>query len=382
MSNFEAFAANAAFTLGQVIFEVPTGIVADTWGRRTSFLLGAVTLLISTLLYLLMWQIQAPFWQWAGASILLGLGFTFFSGATEAWLVDALKFTGYKGDMDGVFAKGQITGGVAMLTGSIAGGVVAQLSNLGVPFLLRAGVLGATLVAAALFMKDLGFEPEKNVKAVRQVKNLFNASIDQGLRRSPVRWLMLAAPFSMGAGIYAFYAMQPYLLELYGDPEAYSVAGLAAAVVAAAQIAGGLLVEKVRQMFKYRTSILITGVVASVIVLSLIGLLNNFWVVVGLLVVWAMIFTLTMPVRQAYLNSIIPSKQRATVLSFDALMSSSGGVIAQPALGRAADVYSYGASYLLAGAVQLGALPFLVFAKRERTEADKIPKIDKRVKKS
>ena len=67
-----------------VLFEVPTGVVADTRGRRFSFMLGAVTLLVSTLLYLLMVQIEAPFVGWALASILLGLGFAFFSGATEA----------------------------------------------------------------------------------------------------------------------------------------------------------------------------------------------------------------------------------------------------------------------------------------------------------
>src|SRR5512145_2697497 len=81
LNNVEAFAANAFFTAGMVIFEVPTGVVADTWGRRTSYLLGAATLLLSTLLYLAMWQTQAPLWGWAIASILLGLGFTFFSGA-------------------------------------------------------------------------------------------------------------------------------------------------------------------------------------------------------------------------------------------------------------------------------------------------------------
>ena len=55
---------------------------------------------------------------------------------------------------------------------------------------------------------------------------------------------MLAAPFTFGVGIYAFYALQPYLLELYGDPTAYSVAGLAAAIVAGAQIVGGLIVHE------------------------------------------------------------------------------------------------------------------------------------------
>jgi len=129
LSNTEAFAANAAYTVGQVIFEVPTGVVADTRGRRLSFLLGAATLLVSTLLYLLMWNMAAPFWAWAVVSALLGLGFTFFSGATEAWLVDALNAAGYTGDLEPVFGRAQVATGAAMLTGSVAGGVIAQATK-------------------------------------------------------------------------------------------------------------------------------------------------------------------------------------------------------------------------------------------------------------
>jgi MFS family permease len=84
LSNTEAFAANAFFTAGLVLFEVPTGAIADTRGRRASYLLGTLTLAASTILYLLMWQTSGPFWAWAGSSILLGLGFSFFSGAVEA----------------------------------------------------------------------------------------------------------------------------------------------------------------------------------------------------------------------------------------------------------------------------------------------------------
>src|ERR671910_1287765 len=87
LSNLEAFAANAFFTAGMVIFEVPTGITADTIGRRASYLLGTVTLAVTTLLYVLLWRMEAPFWQWAIVSMLLGLGFTLFSGAVEAWLL-------------------------------------------------------------------------------------------------------------------------------------------------------------------------------------------------------------------------------------------------------------------------------------------------------
>lgn len=56
LSNAQAFAANAFFTAGLVLFEVPTGVIADMRGRRMSYLLGTVTLTISTLLYLLMWR--------------------------------------------------------------------------------------------------------------------------------------------------------------------------------------------------------------------------------------------------------------------------------------------------------------------------------------
>src|SRR5258708_33198706 len=61
LTNFQAFAANAFFTLGQVLFEIPTGVVADTWGRRVSYLLGCITLMLSTLLYLFMREIHGPF---------------------------------------------------------------------------------------------------------------------------------------------------------------------------------------------------------------------------------------------------------------------------------------------------------------------------------
>src|SRR6185436_19052501 len=120
LSNAAAFAANAFFTAGEVIFEVPTGVVADTWGRRASYLLGAGTLFLSTLLYLAMWKLRAPMLGWAVASMLLGLGFTFFSGATEAWLVDALAATGRSKDLEAVLARAQTVTGAAMLIGSVA----------------------------------------------------------------------------------------------------------------------------------------------------------------------------------------------------------------------------------------------------------------------
>jgi MFS family permease len=372
LSNTEAFAANAFFTLGQVIFEVPTGVVADTRGRRFSFMLGAATLLVSTLLYLVMWNLHAPLWGWAIASILLGLGFTFFSGATEAWLVDALASTGFTGTLESVFGRAQVVSGGAMLVGSVAGGVIAQVTNLGVPYIVRAGMLGVTLVVAWWLMHDLGFTPERGANPIAAVRTVISGAVDGGLRNRPVRWLMLAAPFTVGVGFYAFYAFQPYLLELYGDPTAYGIAGLAAAIVAGAQILGGLTVAYVRRLFKRRTDALILGGLLTVVLMALIGLTTSFVIALVLMTIWCLVFAMTSPLRQAFINGLIPSQQRATVLSFDALIGSSGGVVAQPALGRTADVFGYGTSYVVAAAIQLLAVPFAVLARRENAPSDPI----------
>ena len=376
LSNTEAFAANAFFTAGQVIFEIPTGVIADTKGRRISYLFGAMTLLVSTLMYLFMWQTSAPFWGWAAASAAIGLGFTFFSGAVEAWLVDALNFHDFDGDLETVFAKGQSVAGVAMLVGSVAGGFIAQLTNLGVPYVIRAMMLLITFAAAFFLMRDAGFTPTKSVGPIREARRLLRASIDSGLRNPPVRWVMIAAPFSMGVGIFAFYAMQPYLLELYGDDQAFGIAGLAAAILAGAQIVGGLMVSVVRRLFARRTHALIAGAVISTLALVSIGWTDSFWMAIALLVIWALTFSATAPLRQAYINGLITSDQRATVLSFDALMGSAGGVAAQPALGRIADVWSYSTSYATAALIQAVALPFLVLARREGADSDLITTAD------
>jgi MFS family permease len=372
LTNLEAFAANAFFTAGMVIFEVPTGIVADTIGRRTSYLLGTLTLAGASLLYVMLWQIEAPFWAWAAVSLALGLGFTFFSGAVEAWLVDALTATGYTGNLETVFGRGQIVTGAGMLGGSVAGGFLAQQVSLGFPFVLRGLILIVMFAAAFRLMRDVGFTPEKSGRPLAEMRKIASNSIDYGWRVPAVKWLMVEALFTGGVGIYAFYALQPYLLELYGDPHAYQIAGLAAAIVAGAQILGGIAAPRIRGRFERRTSALLVMAVASVISLVLIGTLRSFWPVIGATVLWGLLFAATMPIRQTYINGMIPSRQRATILSFDSMMASTGGVWAQPVLGRAADVWGYAGSYLLSAGIAAFAVPCLALSRRQNNPADTV----------
>jgi hypothetical protein len=76
-------------------------------------------------------------------------------------------------------------------------------------------------------------------------------------------------------------------------------------------------------------------------------------------------------VRQAFINGLIPSEERATVLSSDNLLSSSGGVV-QPVLGRVADVWGYPASYVAGAVVAWLAIPFIVLARRAGARSDAV----------
>jgi MFS family permease len=371
LSNFEAFAANAFYTAGMMLFEIPTGIVADSRGRRISFLWGTVTLAVATALYVLLWQLDSPFVWWAIVSVLLGLGFTFFSGATEAWLVDALTATKFDGMLEGVFARGQVVGGIFMLLGSVAGGYIAQLTNLGVPYVLRAAILVVMFVVALLLMRDIGFTPERGKSVGAEIKTIASSSVQYGLKVPAIRATMLSGFFLGGIGVYVFYALQPYLLQLWGDPEAYGIAGLVAAIVAGATIVGGLITPLIRRWFTRRTSVLIVMTAISVAFLAGVGLVASFWLVLVFIVLSSLADAAAEPVRRAYLNGMIPSQQRATILSFDSLVNSAGGIVAQPALGRVADVYSYRISYLWAAIGSALALPFLIRARAANAPADR-----------
>jgi MFS family permease len=370
LSNVEAFAANAIYTLGLVLFEIPTGMVADTWGRRTSYLLGAAIQLVGNLMYVWMWYAHAPFWGWGIASLLLGCGYTFFSGALEAWLVDALKHAGYRDELDPIFARNQIVTGVAMLVGTVAGGFIAQWAALGTPYLVRAGLQLVSFVVAFVVMKDIGFEPDRSTGLLAHVKTLAGAGWTYGIKNRPVRWVMLAAPFYMGTGIYGFYAAQPYLLDLFGDHQAIGIAGIAAAGIAATQVAGGFAAPAIRRRIRRRTHVLLASAALTTASLVLMGLIQHFAVVVALLIVWAVSFAVNTPIRQAYINALIPSRERATVLSFDSMVNSTGGVVFQPILGRVADTAGYAASYIVSGAIALFSLPFLFLARKENVHAD------------
>jgi MFS family permease len=133
---------------------------------------------------------------------------------------------------------------------------------------------------------------------------------------------------------------------------------------------GGVLAARIRGLFRHRVSALIAMAGGSAITIGAIGLAESFWAVIGLTVVWGLLFSASMPIRQAFLNDMIPSRQRATILSFDSLMSSAGGVWGQPVLGRAADAWGYAPSYAMSAGIAALGLPFLALSRRRAVRGE------------
>jgi MFS family permease len=367
---FEVFIANAAFTAGMVLFEIPTGVLADTAGRRASFLLSTLVIAAGTLLYVALAAAEAGLVAFCLASVLLGLGFTFYSGAVEAWLVDALKVSGYEADLDHVFARGAMVSGAAMLVGAVGGGVLGSI-DLAWPYVVRAVLLVLLFVLAFRSMHDIGFvhRPLVARELPAQMSRVAKESITYGWKRQSVRLLIITSIIQGSVLAWAFYAWQPYLLGLLED-DAVWMAGVVAALIALSAIVGNSIVEFFTRFCGHRTTMLIAASGVMGVGAIGVGVADEFWLALAALLTVTTALGVQGPVRQAYLHKSIPSEQRATVVSFDSMLGSAGGVGGQVGLGVVSRSVSISAGYVSTGVVLLAAVPVYGALRRIKEPTD------------
>jgi len=368
---FHVMLVNAAFSFAEFVFEVPTGVVADTLGRRVSLLFCLITLLGATLAYVALPAVGLGFWSFVIVSIALGLGFTFWSGAAEAWLVDALKHAGYDQPIEGVFAKAQIAFGVAMLIGTTAGGLLGQI-DLRVPYVVRAVLLVPLILIAWTQIQEPGWKRRKLTFATlpAEMKAVFVGGVKHGLRHPVVRPLIFAAAVANTFMMYGFYSWQRYFLDLLGK-ELVWVNGVVAAMVGLASIVGNLAMGKISTIIRTRTGVLIACVAVRTITIMLCGLAPSFSIAVTLYLISNFANGVAMPIRQGLINHHIPSDQRATILSVDSLFSELGSGIGQTGWGYLARRSGIGHSWVAAGAFLVLGIPLLALARRADPESDR-----------
>ncbi len=365
---FGVMVANAAFAAGQVLFEVPTGVVADTVGRRASYLMCIAILFVATLLYVVLGAIQAGLPAFVLASVLLGLGYTFFSGAVEAWMVDALGSKGYQGKVDVVFSRGGMAQGAAMLLGAVLGGFLGQV-DLALPYVARAALLVPAGLLGVFLMHDLGFTPRpfRLSRLGEETRTVATAGVKYGLQNRVVRPLMIAGLLQGAFFMYGFYSWQVYFLDLLGRNLVW-VNGVIAALVGLTGIAGAALVGPLSRTRLRRSTIVFAMVALQAVAVVLAALLQVFWIAVPLYLLSALAFGVQGPVRQAWLNARIPSEQRATIISLDAMFLEAGGAGGQVGLGYLSRAVSIPVAWVVGGAWQLVALPFIWRARTADSE--------------
>jgi MFS family permease len=374
---FQVMLVNTVYLIAQMLCEVPTGVIADTIGRKASYLLSIATIIVSTVLYVL-----TPILGWGiggfmVASALIGLGFTFQTGAVDAWLVDALDAAGWTGPKEKVFAWGGMAFGAAMVAGSLLGGFLGQV-NLVIPYVVRTVVLVAAFVLVLFLVRDSGFEPRplhfSNFGS--ETKTILNAGVQYGWGSGVVRPLMFVSLVTGGVGMFAFYSWQPYVLELLGRPSAVWVLGVVQAGSSVAMIGGNSLVRMVMREGASRRDparvLALGSIAAAVLVLAIggVGLLRlgpgalPAAAAIVLWLLWSVVFGLLGPVRSGFVNEHIPSAQRATVLSLDSLFADVGGSLGQPALGWIATRFSIGLAWVMGSAFFAAAAPLYAMAGR------------------
>jgi MFS family permease len=369
---FEVFVANAAFTAAMALFEVPTGVVADTRGRRASFLLSEATLAVGTLAYVGVAAIEGGLLLFCLAGVILGLGYTFYSGAVEAWLVDALKATGYRHELDGVFAQASTVSSIAMIVGTVGGGLLGQV-HLSLPYVARAALVLMAFAVGYRTMHDIGFTPRtlRLQGIVGEMRKVARAGITFGWRAPAVRLLVMDSFLTWGFFSWAWYAWQPYFLKLYGE-KAIWLSGLIAALFALAGIAGNTLVGRLATPGRRRTTILLGAAALSTATMVATGSVRYFWITVPVFLIGAIAGGVLQPVRQTYLHHSIPTSERATLVSFDALMGSLGSVGGQTGLGYLSQERSVPVGFVVGGLATILAIPLFGKLRALNEPADRI----------
>src|SRR5262245_5985937 len=364
LSLMQVFIANAVFTGAMALFEVPTGAVADTSGRRVSFLLSVAVLFIGTIAYVAIPLAGGGLLAFCLVSILMGLGYTFYSGATEAWLVDALKATAHGEPVDRVLARGQLVSSAAMLVGTIAGGLLGSV-NLAFPYVIRCLLLLIAFVVGFSTMQDVGFSARAAARRDlgREMRRTAGESITFGWRSEGARLAILAGAMQAVFFEWSYHAWQPYFLGLIGSDAAW-ITGTIAAAIALAMMAGNWLVDRLTAYCGRRTTLLVGAASVFSAAAVGVGLAQSFWLAVALYLVAATSLSVFQPVRQGYLHLVVPPAHRATVLSFASLVSSFGSMAGQAGLGWLAARRSLALGYVVGGALTALAIPLLFSLRR------------------
>jgi MFS transporter, DHA3 family, tetracycline resistance protein len=357
MSPLELVLTGTALEVAYFLFEVPTGVVADTYSRRASivlaqFLMGAGFVLTGAV---------AEVWVVLAAAALTGFGWTFKSGAEDAWLADEVG----PEHLARAYQRGAQVARACSLLG-IGLAVALALVDLSLPIVVGGLVLVAHGVALAALMPEDGFRPAERA-GVRRLRSLAVTARDGGrlVRARPILLLIVGITFFGGMWSEGFDRLweAQFLLEV-GVPE---LAGLDPIVWFGILNAGALLLAlAVAQPLAGRferagttgMARILLGLDVSLIAGTLVfALAGSFALAVAAFWAIGVARSLSYPVYDTWLNANIEdSSVRATVISITNLGDSAGEWGGGPVLGAVGSAFGLRAALSLSAVVLVPAL--------------------------
>jgi DHA3 family tetracycline resistance protein-like MFS transporter len=329
--------------------EVPTGIVADVFSRKLSIVIGYLVMgaaIVFCGLVAMPWAVMVAWSVW-------GFGYTFTSGATDAWLADEIGVE----NVQPVYLRSAQFGRVCALV-AIGGSVALGLVSLRLPVIVGGIVIGAVGVVLAFVMPEHGFRPASRDEAEGALRTIVGTGRAgaQLVRRTPVLLLILAISAFWGAWSEAYDRLgEAHMIRDVGLP---SFAGLSFIVwfgiISAASLVLSLLVARpANRRLEHAPRQTITRVLlfANVAVLAAVvvfGLAQAFWLALIAMLATNTIRGLVVPLFSSWLNqSITESSVRATVFSITSQADAIGQWTGGPAIGVVGNVFGIRAALVL-----------------------------------
>lgn len=339
MGMHEIFVLKAIYSLAIVFLEIPSGWMADVWGRKKTLILGTILGSAGFLMY----SFSYGFWAFVAAEIVLGAGHSFVSGADSAMLYESLKADRKSGSY--VKHEGRITsaGNFAEAIAGVTAGFLAAVS-LRTPFYFQFAV-AALAIPAALTMVEPQIKATTHVhsvkKMVRDIKNTF-------LKETNLRVSILLSAVTGTATLTFAWLVQPFFktiglpVELFGV--LWTVLNLSVGVSSA-------FAYRFEGRFSRRNEVLFIVILLALGYLSS-GLLISREGLVFLLLFY-IIRGLATPVFKNYINLYTPDEIRATILSVRNLIIRISFAVIGPLLGWMTDHVSLNTAFILAGGIYL-----------------------------
>ncbi|WP_372936598.1 MFS transporter [Mariniphaga sediminis] len=339
MGMHEIFVLKAIYSLAIVFLEIPSGWMADVWGRKKTLILGTILGSAGFLMY----SFSYGFWAFVAAEIVLGAGHSFVSGADSAMLYESLKADRKSGSY--VKHEGRITsaGNFAEAIAGITAGFLAAVS-LRTPFYFQFAV-AALAIPAAFTLTEPQIKATTHIHSVKKIvgdiKNTF-------LKETNLRVSILLSAVTGTATLTFAWLVQPYFktiglpVELFGL--LWTVLNLSVGVSSA-------FAYRFEGRFSRRNEVLFIvillalGYFSSGLLISREGLvfLLLFYIVRGL----------ATPVFKNYINLYTPDEIRATILSVRNLIIRISFAVIGPLLGWMTDHVSLNTAFILAGGIYL-----------------------------